>query len=78
MELARLQSIRISFCSIKGVDFPQAICKEVLKKNILPLCPVLEEALFTAMSSYAAIEQEKPKDGMELRIRRDKDCRWEF
>jgi hypothetical protein len=76
---ARLRSIRVSFRLLKrkGTKFPGASCKKLLKDNILPLCPVLEEALFTAISSYESIEREEPGDGMELRAKKD-GRRWEF
>jgi hypothetical protein len=43
----------------------------MLKDNILRLFQMLEEALFTTMSSYDSIEQEEPGNGMELRIRKN-------
>jgi hypothetical protein len=61
----------------KGTKFPGASCKKLLKDNILPLCPVLEEALFTAIPSYESIEREEPGDGMELRAKKN-GRRWEF
>lgn len=68
VKFARLRSIRVSFKLIKGIEFPEATCRQLLRDSILPLCPVLEEASFTALSSYETIEQEEPEDEMELRI----------
>jgi hypothetical protein len=70
IELPHLCSIQVSFPLIRGERIPEWLCKELLKANILPLCPVLEEALFTAISSYKSIELEEPGDGMELRFRK--------
>ena len=72
VEFARLRSIRVSFrLNSKSTKFPEAKCKRLLRDSILPLCPVLEEASFTAISSYKSIEREKPGDGMELRVRKN-------
>ena len=68
---AHLRSIQVSFRMIKGAKFPERICRVLLRDRILPLCPVLVEALFTAISSYKTIEREEPEDGMELRIRKN-------
>lgn len=77
VKFARLRSIRVSFKMIKGIEFPEATCRQLLRDSILPLCPVLEEASFTALSSYEAIEQEEPEDEMELRIRKNGSV-WEL
>lgn len=71
VEFARLRFIQVSFGVQKGVKFPKRTCKKLLMSSILPLCPALEEALFTAISSYDAIEREEPGDGMQLRIRKN-------
>ena len=72
VQFARLRSIRVSFrLNSKITKFPEAKCKRLLRDSILPLCPVLEEASFTAISSYKSIEREKPGDGMELRVRKN-------
>jgi len=74
---AHLRSIRVSFGLRKGVKFPEAMCKWLLKDRILPLCPVLEEALFTVVPSYKTIEREGHEGGMELRIRK-KGRKWDL
>jgi hypothetical protein len=71
VKFARLRSIRVSFRIVTGMRFPEAACRELLRDRILPLCPALKEASFTALSSYKKIEQEEPEDGMELRIRKN-------
>jgi len=71
VELVHLRSIQVSFGLIRGTEFPAETCKKLLGSSILPVCPALEEALFTAISSYESIEREKPEDGMELRIRKN-------
>jgi len=71
VELVHLRSIQVSFGLIRGTKFPAETCKKLLRSSILPVCPALEEALFTAISSYESIEREKPEDGMELRIRKN-------
>jgi len=77
MAFVHLRFIRVSFGLKKGVKFPETICKRLLKDRILPLCPVLEEALFTIVPSYGTIEREGHEDGMELRIRK-KGRKWDL
>ena len=75
VKFARLRFIQVSFRSLKGNKMPEVKCTKLLKLYILPLCPVLEEALFTGISSYGSIEREEPVDGMVLRIRKN-DRKW--
>ena len=75
VKFARLRFIQVSFRSLKGAKFPEVKCTTLMKRSILPLCPVLEEALFTGISSYESIEREEPGEGMVLRIRKN-DRRW--
>jgi hypothetical protein len=75
VEFARLRSIRVSFPIEMETKFPRTACQKLFAQKILPLCPVLEEALFTVISSYKEIEREEPEGGMELQIVK-KGCNW--
>lgn len=72
----RVKQVLLSFRRHDAHKFPLDTSQQVLDQVLLPICPVLEQVEFHAISSYEGIKREMPQVGWWVRYWKDALGHW--